>query len=252
MLKQAIGALACASVLISLGGCVHHLSQEECMNMNWKQLGFGDGSAGKYQRPLQNEMSDCSKYKIPVDQTAYHNGWREGTRQFCQSDNGYQLGINGQAYNNVCPAELATKFDRSWHKGLRQYCVPSTSYNLGRSGQAMPNFCAPDQVNEFRNSYAEGFRIYQRQADLQSHVGGINNQISYAQNQIDNKNRDINHWQKVLDGQSGQPITPDVREQAYSSIRNDRNDIFQLQRQLSDLQAQQSDLQNQITQLQAS
>ena len=254
MLKHTMGALACAGLIIGLSSCASHLSEAECTNMNWKQLGFGDGSAGKYPRTLQKEVADCSKFKIPVDQTAYHNGWRAGTRQFCQPQNGYNLGVNGQTYNNVCPSDRTAKFTRSWHRGLRRYCTPSTAYNLGRSGRPIPNFCASDQINAFRNSYDEGYRIHQRQANLQGHVGSINGQLSYAHRRIEKKQHDIRHWQDILNGvdnPSGKRPSRDVRRQAHMSIRQDRRDIRNLQRQIENMQMERSDLQNQITQLQA-
>ncbi len=58
--------------LLMVGGalltaCVPHLTEQQCANMDWKQVGFGDGSQGNMPRTLQKEMDDCAKFKIKVN-----------------------------------------------------------------------------------------------------------------------------------------------------------------------------------------
>ncbi len=231
-----------------LGGCVPHLSQQQCVNMNWYQVGYNDAQKGNFQRNLDKAISDCAKFKLTVNASAYLRGWKAGARVFCKPANGYQLGVNGATYNNICPADLSANFSKSWHRGLRKFCTPDTGYNLGRKGAKFPNFCATDQVGAFRNSYDEGRHLYNTVQTIVGEVSAVNNQINGLNGQIDNKQNQINDLNSNLDSRtndSGQHLSHADRRSIGYQIRDLNDQIMQIRDQISRLQSQRTRLQQQ-------
>lgn len=229
-------------------GCVPHLSQQQCVNMDWYQVGYNDGNQGQFQRDLNSSIQDCARFKLSVDTAAYSRGWRKGARAYCNTSNAYQLGVNGSTYNHICPANLAGRFDRAWQRGLRKYCVPATGYNLGRKGAGFPNFCAPDQVNRFRNAYDQGKQVYDSIQAINSQISSINSQISDLNNQINDKQSQIDNINMNLNSGTnkwGEPLTREMRRNMHYQIRDLNRQIMQIRDQISDLQDQRTHLQYQ-------
>lgn len=243
-----IVSLLLASLILS--HCAR-LSEDDCRNMDWRQNGYNDGSRGLYQRTLEKEIKDCSRFNIPVNTKAYKQGWRKGTRSFCTPDSGYQLGTDGRNFNNVCPSDLKKSFTRAWRRGLRQYCVPDTGYNLGRAGSVMPNFCAPDLVVAFRNAYQDGYRIYQAEREVRNEIASINEEIAQARSSVDQKQRAISDWQRQLNASdaNGRPLVGQ-RRNARNNIRETQAEIRQLERRLDNLTDQRDRLQGRLSRIQ--
>lgn len=239
---------------VGLTACVPHLNQQQCLSMNWYQLGYQDGSQGHFQRNLSQDIQDCARFKLTVNTKAYSRGWHAGVRSFCRPENGYNLGVNGVVYPNICPASMAAKFDQAWRRGLRRFCVPDTGYNLGRSGASMPNFCAPDQVAAFRNAYVSGHRRYDAAQDIKGQIDNTNSQIADLNNQIQDQRDDIDALQQKLirnRDKDGKPYSPAERELILTGINNDRRAIRHMQRHIDQLQNQINDLQDQLNRLQS-
>lgn len=230
------------TMFVGLTACVPHLNQQQCETMDWNQVGYGDGVAGKYQRDLSGAIADCAKFKLSVNAESYRKGWNAGVRKFCQPNTAYQLGVNGQTYNNICPPDLSPAFAKAWHRGLRLYCVPATGYNLGRSGAPFPDFCAPDKVVAFRNAYASGQRIFSTVQSIEANVQSLDDKINGLSHQIDDNQRQINRLNDQLN--SG-PLNPGERRSINYQIRNLNDQILQFRDQVSRLQSQQTQLKQQ-------
>lgn len=222
--------------------CVPHLNQQQCETMNWNQMGYNDGVAGKYQRDLNGAITDCAKFKVTVDTAAYYKGWNAGVRKFCQPDTAMQLGVNGQVYNNICPADLSGAFASAWHHGLRRYCVPATGYNLGRSGAEFPNFCAPDQVNAFRNAYTSGRRVFTTIQSISTDISALENKINDLHHQIADNQRQIS---VLNDRLNVSPLSKEERRRIGFQIRDLNDGILQMRDQIGRLQSQQTSLKQQ-------
>jgi len=188
-----------AVTTLTLGGCMPHLTQDQCQLTDWRQMGYQDASRGQLPRDLSRDIQDCAQFKLPVNTKAYQRGWRAGTRQFCKSNTAFNIGVEGQTYNHICPDNLAGPFEASYRRGLRRYCIPSTGYELGRTGKSLPNFCATNLRVAFNNAYRRGYRIYAQIQNLKGQVTAINNQISDDQSSINHNNDAINQAQATHD-----------------------------------------------------
>ncbi len=94
---------------LTLTGCAS-LSKEECIQADWRLIGFEDGAKGRASSYLGNHREACAEYGITPDQTRYRMGREEGLTEYCRPYNGYQEGLKGASYQGVCPADLQDAF----------------------------------------------------------------------------------------------------------------------------------------------
>ncbi len=103
---------------IFLGGCAT-LNQSECLNANWQMIGLEDGSKGQALSYIGNHRKACAEFNISPDLEQYQRGYAQGLQQYCTYNHGFQRGVRGQSFNNVCPPELEGSF-RSGHQHGRE------------------------------------------------------------------------------------------------------------------------------------
>ena len=103
-------------LMTTLAACAT-LDESECLNANWYDIGFVDGTNGKPLSHFSRHIKACTKHGVSPDQTP----WREGREQ-----------------------------------GLRVFCVPERAYKIGRSGSSFPAVCTPQESIEMRPAYDWG------------------------------------------------------------------------------------------------
>lgn len=97
--------------VIFLTGCAT-LSREDCVRGDWFGLGVNDGYAGQPASRLSEHAHACSEYGIAVNNPAYFAGREQGLMTYCQLDNAFEVGLNGQPYHYVCPQSIDALFRR--------------------------------------------------------------------------------------------------------------------------------------------
>ncbi len=95
-----IGLLLAVS---TAGGCAT-MSESECINADWREIGRNDGLEGRRQEQLARHYDACVKYGITPDRDQYMEGREAGLTVYCTQDSGYWEGRNGAGYQRVCPA----------------------------------------------------------------------------------------------------------------------------------------------------
>jgi len=108
------------TLLVGLTSCAT-LDKSECQTANWEIVGLEDGSDGRNSSYVGKHRKACSTYGITPDLNAYLRGHKAGLKQFCTEQNGYDQALRGQRNGNVCPAGLATAFNRGYKTGYRFY-----------------------------------------------------------------------------------------------------------------------------------
>ncbi|WP_415904810.1 DUF2799 domain-containing protein [Neptuniibacter sp. QD48_55] len=121
--------LILASLFVVLSGCAS-LSQEECLTGDWQGIGYRDGLQGKTEAYLAEHQSACAEYKVSLNLEDYLQGRKEGLKSYCQPDNGYRLGRQGNEYAYVCPADLDGAFLVKYKQGLEFYQQEKVVKNL--------------------------------------------------------------------------------------------------------------------------
>lgn len=96
-------------ILFVLAGCVS-ISQEECLQGDWYQLGQSDGQAGHSISRLDRHQEACQRVGVVVDTAVYNAGRSEGLKSYCTVVVGYQKTLEKRSYNGVCPGGLEEKY----------------------------------------------------------------------------------------------------------------------------------------------
>lgn len=109
------------SFLLSLTTACATLSQSECLQADWHDIGQRDGSQGYARNRLEEHKTACAEYGIIPDPNAYHEGRRAGLEIYCMAENGLEQGKAGAVYHYVCPAELETVFLKNHKLGHEIY-----------------------------------------------------------------------------------------------------------------------------------
>lgn len=109
-----------ASTLLTLFGCAT-LDRADCLNADWRTLGFEDGVKGKNQSQISQYRQDCAEHGVTPDLNAYRQGHTEGAVQFCTAQNGFRQGMQNNTYQNSCPADLEAAFMSGYRDGQLVY-----------------------------------------------------------------------------------------------------------------------------------
>lgn len=109
------------SFLLGLTTACATLSQSECLQSDWHELGVRDGTQGYARERLDEHKTACAEYGISPDPNAYHEGRKAGLEIYCTAENGLEQGKTGATYNHVCPAELETVFLKNHKLGHEIY-----------------------------------------------------------------------------------------------------------------------------------
>ncbi|MET0809299.1 MAG: DUF2799 domain-containing protein [Pseudoxanthomonas sp.] len=89
-----LGLLLSALLILALSGCAT-MNKDECLTVDWRTVGYEDGVAGRSGDRIAQHRKACAKHGVAPDLDAYQSGRDQGLREYCQPDNGYQLGARG-------------------------------------------------------------------------------------------------------------------------------------------------------------
>jgi hypothetical protein len=110
--------LACVAMV--LGGCAT-LDKNECLNADWRSIGYEDGAKGYKASRIGSHRKACAKHGIAPDFERYESGRRQGLSEWCTPRNGYRQGVHGKGYNGVCPSHLEGPFVKAHAYGMGVY-----------------------------------------------------------------------------------------------------------------------------------
>lgn len=105
-----------AAAGFALAGCAS-MGKDECLVMDWRTVGYEDGTSGRGIEALANRRKACARHGVMPDLDAYRIGRDEGLQEFCQPDNGFRVGTSGRGYGGVCPAHLVADFTEAYDTG---------------------------------------------------------------------------------------------------------------------------------------
>jgi hypothetical protein len=100
-MKPVIRIALALLVLGSLGGCAS-LSESECLNSDWFDVGFRDGRHGRPADRINEHVKACAKHGTAPERERYLDGHFSGLGSYCTPHNGLAVGRSGSAYYGVC------------------------------------------------------------------------------------------------------------------------------------------------------
>jgi hypothetical protein len=108
------------ALCLLLGGCAS-LDKAECLNADWYAIGLEDGARGRALERLGEHRRACAGHGVAPNSERYLAGRAEGLKSFCTFQRGHSNGRAGQAFADVCPAELAGAFTAGYRQGRELY-----------------------------------------------------------------------------------------------------------------------------------
>ena len=112
-------SLAVAICLVLLSSCTTSLSLSDCSYTDWYSKGLADGVSGATKDRYSAYEEDCSRYAITPDRASYMDGRQKGLDSYCTKARGYEMGMSGHEYMDVCPTTLESGFLAGYNPGRR-------------------------------------------------------------------------------------------------------------------------------------
>ena len=113
-----IAAAAAMAGCATLGGS---LSATQCQQSNWQAIGYQDGLMGRGSNYIQKHIKQCAKSTVAPNQQLWQQGRIEGLKRYCTPLRAYQLGLEGYAYNDVCPPSMTLDLLKAHDDGYSNY-----------------------------------------------------------------------------------------------------------------------------------
>ena len=105
------------TLLGSMAGCAS-LSKDQCLNGNWQQIGFADGTRGLPPDQLNEHAKACSEYGVQANFEQYMLGRSRGLITYCQPQNAFNIGRAGHGENMAaCPPNMQDAFLFEFRRG---------------------------------------------------------------------------------------------------------------------------------------
>lgn len=108
------------SITLLVSAC-STMNKNECLNADWRTIGYGDGARGYKASRIGQHRSACAEYGVRPNLNAYNSGRQQGLGQYCTPTTGYNRGLSGYRYNGVCSGQNERDFVEALNYGLAVY-----------------------------------------------------------------------------------------------------------------------------------
>jgi hypothetical protein len=130
-----------------LGGCAT-LSEGECRNSDWYDIGFRDGRQGEPQDRISRHAGACAEHGVTPDRARYLEGHQAGIEHYCTQHNGLSAGQSGGVYQGVCPVGEEDAFLSGYSVGQALYRVRSRLNALDYQIQGLDKSIASEETDK--------------------------------------------------------------------------------------------------------
>jgi hypothetical protein len=151
-------------VLFCVSGCAT-LSEKQCKQGDWYDVGLRDGAEGYGGDRLTKHTDACREYSIIPNREAYEKGRGEGLKSYCAPDNAYRIGRSGGYYRGGCPASLESAFLRKFEAGKQVHTLEARVNRLYSEITELENEMDREKDFARRASLREKIRDRQRERD---------------------------------------------------------------------------------------
>lgn len=165
-----------------LSGCAT-LSEKECTTVDWRELGWRDGSAGHPRSRLADHGEACAKVRVVPDRAGWQAGYEEGLKQYCRPEHGLELGVEGRHYGHVCPPDLESGFLANYRAGREVYDQRQILESLESDRRTLEDKLSKADKDEDRRRIRDDLRsidarlrrerdiLYRKEASLRRRTG---------------------------------------------------------------------------------
>lgn len=118
-------------IALGLSGCAT-LSKEECLVVDWREVGFSDASQGYTQARVAEHRSACAEAKVTVNLDQYNSGFAQGLKNYCTANTGFNLAAKGAGYPSQCIENTFPQVRVAYIEGQAVYIVQRERNEVGR------------------------------------------------------------------------------------------------------------------------
>lgn len=104
--------------------------EQACPDTDWYELGRRQGAQGRSAEEFSHRFASCNEEREASSQRLFQNGYNAGLVDYCSPDNGFYLGLNQYAYNQVCPATLEDEFVAEYQRGVQAYQLQQANQEI--------------------------------------------------------------------------------------------------------------------------
>jgi hypothetical protein len=164
-----------SALLLGMAGCAS-ISEEECLQGNWLEIGQRDGQTGKSSSYILEHAEACKEVGVQPDQKAWERGRQDGLRAYCTPSNMYNLGKSGRTASPVCPAGDMAALQSANDQGLTYYRL-TNEINRNRSEISdLQEKLVKEQDEDLRRVYLANIQRLQesiRLLEFQRRIEGV-------------------------------------------------------------------------------
>ena len=146
--------------VVLITGCVtmKTIKRDYCRGLDTYKRGYSDALNGQTDKSLNKDIKECAKYGVDLNQKEYKKGYKKGLNTFCAYNKGYEFGLEGKKYLNICPKNLEPDFFKGYNAGDKK-CLYEKGYSSAANGEA-PSFasikCLKLSKNQSQKDYNKG------------------------------------------------------------------------------------------------
>lgn len=119
MIQRRVRVPLLASLALS-AGCAT-LSEQQCLTVDWWQLGGTDAMAGHAPYQVERHRQACAGIGVEPDVQQWQEGYAQALPRFCVGTHGYRIGSQNGGYHGQCPADLEAGFVAGLQLGQELY-----------------------------------------------------------------------------------------------------------------------------------
>lgn len=149
--------LGLLAVLFVVAGCAS-LSEEDCKQGNWKEIGQKDGSRGYSKDRFSSHGKACEKYGIRPNKSEWTTGYNAGVKVYC-SEEGKNLGEKGDLTTMPAACYGVSTFKQSRKVGFREFCFEE-GIKAGRHADKLKGDARCTRYKRFSVGYEQGLGEY--------------------------------------------------------------------------------------------
>lgn len=166
-------------------GCTTGLTKNECLEADWYEIGYIDGTEGAPKSLFQEHAEACLKYNVHVGREAYYRGRDQGLKVYCKQDKGFDWGRLGRKYNHVCPKDLEPDFLAGYTKGNKIFKYQSKIATLEQRLRGIEH-----QIQSKKKQLSSPSISEKRKAEIRADLNDLDINYKYTL-------KDLRHLEKI-------------------------------------------------------
>lgn len=152
--------LSLVVLLLSLTGCANYFMRKTCDAINWYQHGHDIAMRGQ-RISNDDQVIACRKAEADVKESQLDQGFKAGMAQYCRPEIVLQTGKKGENFNlDLCDPGQGRILLAKHREGVKEFCAQDNGYQVGASGKAYNKICPPEMEKAFLKEYNRGRKKY--------------------------------------------------------------------------------------------